>query len=162
MKKRVLILAFASCVAIFAFVRASVFPRTTYTPVFMERSELEKSVFYDAGARELVNPGKIYHRAPYIYVNEKYKGVYIIDNTRPEQPRVEGFIVAPGCMDIAVKGNILYVDNAVDLVAFDLDARRVTKRVKNVFPEPLSPDGQPSYLSRPDDYVLVGWKKNNR
>ncbi|MDR1273820.1 MAG: hypothetical protein LBK12_04650 [Odoribacteraceae bacterium] len=162
MRKRVLILTFASCVAILAFVRASLFPQSVYTPVFMERPELEKSVFYDAGARELVNPGKIYHRAPYIYVNEKYKGVYVIDNTRPEQPRVEGFIVAPGCMDIAIKGDILYVDNAVDLVAFDLSTRRVTKRVKEVFPEPLSPDGRSYYGSRPDDYVLVGWKKSNR
>ena len=133
-----------------------------YTPVFMSRETLEISVKYVSGARNMTETGKIYYRAPYIYVNERYKGVHIINNTDPANPVSEGFILAPGCIDMAVKGNILYLDNAVDLVSFDLDARQVTKRIRNVFCEPLAPDGMRfnSLKNRPEGYILVEWKKN--
>jgi hypothetical protein len=137
------------------------YPVSAYTPVFMEREELERSVSYRQGECDLVNPGKIYHKAPYIYVTEKYKGIHVINNSVPSAPVREGFIVAPGCVDMAIKGNYLYLDNAVDLVAVDLVTKTVTERVKNAFPEPLSPDGYACYVERPDNYVLVGWKKNN-
>jgi hypothetical protein len=139
----------------------SYFPSSSYTPVFMERSELERSVFYSDGARDLVNPGKIYYKHPYIYVSERYKGVHVINNSDPANPRREGFIVAPGAIDMAVKGATLYLDNAVDLVAFDLGTKQVTERLKNIFPEPISPDGLYNYITPPDGYVLVGWKKKN-
>jgi hypothetical protein len=110
----------------------------------------------------MIRTGKIYYRTPYIYVNERYKGVHVINNSDPERPVKEGFILAPGCIDMAVKGNILYLDNAVDLVSFDLDGRQVTKRIRNVFPEPLPPDDfRFSVFNRPEGYVLVEWKKNN-
>jgi hypothetical protein len=62
---------------------------------------------------------------------------------------------------MAVKGNILYLDNAVDLVSFDLDAKEVTKRIRDVFPEPAAPGDSYSYFygERPKDYILVEWRK---
>ena len=134
----------------------------TYTPVFMSRETLDNSVKYIPEARDMKQTGKIYYRSPYIYVNERYKGVHIINNTNPAHPVHEGFILAPGCIDMAVKENILYLDNAVDLVSFDLDNRQVTKRIRNVFPEPLPPDDFYYYRfsNRPEGYVIVEWKKN--
>jgi hypothetical protein len=131
-----------------------------YVPVFMERTELEKSVFYVSEGRELENPGKIYYKSPYIYINERYKGVHVIDNTNPSSPKNIGYIVAPGCLDVAIKGNVMYLDNAVDLVAFDLDSKQVTTREQDVFPEPLAPNGSYYYYhNRPSNTaVLVGWK----
>jgi hypothetical protein len=132
-----------------------------YIPVYMKRADLENSVSYQAAAREMKNPGKIYCKMPYIYVNEKYKGVHVINNTDPRHPVKEGFIVAPGCIDMAVKGNIMYLDNAVDLVAFDLATQQVTKRIKNVFPEPVSPEYAIFYPSGDTEgYILIEWKKN--
>lgn len=130
-----------------------------YTPVFMELSELDKSVFYEPKSRDLINPGKIYVKDNLIFINEKYKGVHIIDNSTPANPQQIGFIIAPGCMDIAVKGNTLYLDNAVDLVAFDLETKEVTERIKNVFPEPLSPENYYYYGDRPNNTIVVGWRK---
>lgn len=153
---------------LFCFALAGIFIVNTsytrvydYVPVFMERSELEKSVSYQSVGRDLVLPGKIYYKSPYIYINEKYKGVHIINNSDPAHPVNEAFIIAPGCIDMAVKGNIIYLDNAVDLVAFNLDSKQVTNRIKNVFPEPFAPDNT-FYLSmnRPEGSVLVAWKKN--
>ena len=130
-----------------------------YVPVFMERTELEKSVSYSPEGRELENPGKIYYRTPYIFINERYKGIHVINNTDPAHPVNEGYIIAPGCLDIAIKNDILYLDNAVDLVAFHLERREVVHRERNIFAESLAPDR--SYFNqRPTkDAILVGWKK---
>jgi len=157
MKRVFLLLLLATLVG-----KADVLPhRNVYSPVFMSREALERSVKYIPGARDMIQTGKIYYRAPYIFVNERYKGVHVINNANPANPVNEGFILAPGCIDMAVKDNILYLDNAVDLVSFDLDSKQVTKRIKNVFPEPLPPDDfmfNPNY-KRPKDYILVEWKK---
>ncbi len=132
-----------------------------YIPVFMTRADLEKSVFYSNQNRELVETGKIYTKGDYIYVNERYKGVHVINNNDPYHPLNEGFISAPGCIDMAVKGDVMYLDNAVDLVAFDLNSKEVKKRVVAVFPEPISPNNmQYNLIDRPKDFILVGWKKN--
>jgi len=136
-----------------------------YTPIFISRETLDNSVKYIAGARDMIQTGKIYYRAPYIYVNERYKGVHIINNTNPANPVNEGFILAPGCIDMAVKGNILYLDNAVDLVSFNLDSKTVTKRIRNVFPEPLPPEDffySYVYYNRPKGYILIEWKKTTK
>lgn len=132
-----------------------------YTPYFMERSELEKSVFYSDAPRKMQNPGKIWVNGDKIFVNERYKGVHIIDNSNPESPVQTGFIVAPGCLDMAVKGNYIYVDNAVDLVAFDMAQKKVTERLKGYFPEPVSPDGERYYWGHDPDKIIVGWRKSN-
>jgi hypothetical protein len=126
----------------------------------MSREMLEQSVSYVQGAREIRNTGKVYYRAPYIYMNERYKGVHVINVADPAHPVREGFILAPGCIDMAVKDNILYLDNAVDLVGFDLVGKTVTDRIRNVFPEPSAPGYSSNYFhDRPENYILVEWRK---
>jgi hypothetical protein len=96
-------------------------------------------------------------------VNERYKGIHVINNANPVHPIYEGFILVPGCMEMAVKENILYLDNAVDLVCFDLDSKQVIIRFKSVFSEPRVPDEKAfeyHYPKRPKGYILVEWKKN--
>ena len=129
-----------------------------WTPYFMKRADLEKSVFMAPQARELVDPGKIWIAGDRIYVVERYKGVHIIDNSDPANPRPAGFISAPGCMDVALKEGVMYLDNAVDLVAFDIAAGTVTSRLKNYFPSPASPAGD-RYLGNSAEMIVVGWKK---
>ncbi len=136
-----------------------------YTPILMTRQSLENSVEM-LSASTIEKPGKIYFKDNYIFINEKYKGVHIINNANPENPIKEGFIRIPGCIDMAMKGNILYADNAVDLVAIDLSDPsniQVTSRVKNVFPELLPPgkDWLPwtfTKENRPENTIIVGWK----
>lgn len=129
-----------------------------WTPYFMKRPELEKSVFYSGEAKEMVNPGKIWVDGDNIYIVERYKGIHIIDNADPANPRQTGFIVAPGCMDVAIKDNIIYLDNAIDLVAFDMTKGIETRRFKEYFPEPASPAGD-RYYNQTSDMILVGWKQ---
>ncbi|MDR2120150.1 MAG: hypothetical protein LBP64_04660 [Tannerella sp.] len=134
-----------------------------YSPVFMERDELERSVFYIPGERTPANPGKIYCRSPYIFVNERYKGIHVINNSDPANPVHEGFIVAPGCIDMAMKGDVLYLDNAVDLVAFDFATKQVTERIRNVMPEPVAPNKMYWHGDRGEKaLILVGWESTNK
>lgn len=138
-----------------------------YTPVLMDRSVMEGTVGFYA-AQPIKEPGKIYVKGSYIFISEKYQGVHIIDNHNPAAPAKIGFFRIPGCVDMAIKGNVLYVDNAVDLVAITYDSTVwsnsvVSSRVKDIFPE-LSPP-ESDYIpweftkeSRPKNTIIVAWK----
>jgi hypothetical protein len=136
-----------------------------YEPIFMLRSELEKSVRIES-PRILENPGKIYLKDDLILINEKYLGIHVIDNFNPSAPENIAFLHIDGCIDIAMKDNVLYADNAVDLVSLlmkpDMTGIQVTSRIKNVFPELQSPDGRGlssrEQMARPENSILVRWK----
>lgn len=137
----------------------------SYLPVFMLRGEMEKAVKAES-PQGMKNPGKIYIYGDYILVNEKYKGIHIIDNHNPESPQNIAFLHIDGCMDMAVKDNLIYTDNAVDLIAIKPNASytsiEVTERLAGLFPELPSPEG--TWLSygindyRPKGGILVAWK----
>ncbi len=137
-----------------------------YTPVFMERGEMENAVKIEA-AQPLHSPGKIYVYGQYILVNELYKGIHIIDNSNPASPLNMAFLHIDGCIDMAMKDNVLYADNAIDLIALKTNDHfvsvQVTQRIKSIFPETQSPDGLWSPYTankyRPENGILVAWKK---
>ncbi|MBN2520845.1 MAG: hypothetical protein JXB17_10100 [Bacteroidales bacterium] len=137
-----------------------------YTPVLMNRESIEKSV-YTTSAIAINKTGKIYVKDSLFFISEKQKGVHVINNANPAVPINTGFINVPGCVDIAVKGNILYLDNAVDLIAVDISEYpdiTITERIKNIFPESCPPgyDYIPDkYLpsNRPKNTVIVRWIK---
>lgn len=137
-----------------------------YYPILMERPALEKSVFVRE-TREINNPGKIYYKDNTIYLNELYKGIHVIDNSDPANPKNIAFINIPGCIDIVIKNNSLLADNAIDLVSIDLSNGvqnlTLTSRTKNVFPESTPPDMDyiPSafnHSNRPENTIIVGWE----
>jgi hypothetical protein len=132
---------------------------SNYRAVYMDRETLEHSVSLLETGKEIKNPGKIYVKHPYLFINEKYKGVHIFDNTDPAKPVNKGFIVAPGCLDMAVKNNIIYLDNAVDMVCFDFKTGKEMKRIPKVFPPLVAPDG--SSQNHPDEFIIVEWVKRN-
>jgi len=138
-----------------------------YKPVLMNRENLENSIMF-LSARQMCATGKIYFKDNYIYISERYLGVHVIDNSNPSLPENIGFISVPGSIDLAMKNNILYVDNSVDLVAIDLSKGfanlEVTTRLKDVFPELVPPDGKImksifTKENRPENTYIVGWEE---
>lgn len=108
--------------------------RTT-VPVTISIEQVRAGIASQA-PQDLINPGKIYVKDNYIFVNEVKKGIHIIDNTNPQQPKVIAFLKIPGVIDMAVKENTLYADSYVDIVTFDISnpvAIKETGRVKDVF-----------------------------
>lgn len=142
-------------------------PFSAYKPILMDREELENSISF-TGEQEMINAGKIYLKGNTIYINEKYKGIHVIDNTDPSNPKKTGFIVIPGCIDMAMKDDILFADNSIDLISINVadgpSQLTVTKRLIGIFPELAAPDNrmlQSQYLveNRPENTLIVGWEK---
>jgi hypothetical protein len=136
---------------------------SAYEPILMSRKQLEVSVVKKA-PMTIANPGKIYKYGNYILINEQYKGVHIINNIDPASPQNIAFIQVPGTLDFAVKDNVLYVDNAIDLVAVniaDMNDIQVSKRIPAAFPKLLPPDKMGTdydEAAMPKDAIIVGWK----
>lgn len=137
-----------------------------YCPQLMERGVLEKSV-EALSARPMHTTGKIYVRGRYLFINEKYEGIHIVDNQNPAAPRLISFLRIPGNIDMAVKGNLLYADNGPDLVTIDITnpaAVQVRGRVRDAFRELPPPEmwmiaPACGSESRPANTVVVGWQK---
>ncbi len=87
-------------------------------------------------AQALENPGKIYVKDNFLFINEVKKGIHVIDNTNPSAPKAVSFIQILGNIDIAVNGNILYADSYTDFVTLDIsnpnDVKEVSRN-KDVF-----------------------------
>jgi hypothetical protein len=108
-----------------------------YEPVYMSYETLRSAVKSEQ-PRALKNPGKIYVRGSYIFINETDKGIHIINNNNPSSPQNIGFINIPGNIDMAVIGNVLYADSYIDLLTIDISNPQnvvVLKRVENVLPQ---------------------------
>ncbi len=114
---------------------------TTYTyramvPVYLEMSDVRARTIVIEPGQELENPGKIYLYGNYLLINEPQEGIHILDNTNPASPINLNFIPIKGNVDLAVNNNMLYADNYVDLLVFDISNIRAIKqveRVKDVF-----------------------------
>jgi hypothetical protein len=109
---------------------------TFFEPVYKTKAEVREDI-KSGTPRQVENPGKINILGRYIFLNEVDKGIHIIDNANPSQPKNTGFIAVPGNMDLAIKGNILYADLYTDLVAIDISnptSVKLTKVVEGVFP----------------------------
>jgi hypothetical protein len=112
---------------------------TANAPVYMSYTDLRSAVKMTT-AREMNNPGKIYFKDNFIFINEKMKGVHVYDVSNPNNPQNKGFIEIPGNVDIAIKDNILYADSYVDLVSIDVSSFSAIKevgRVEKIFPYTL-------------------------
>jgi hypothetical protein len=119
---------------------------------------------------EIDTTGKIYVKDSYLYINELYDGIHVIDNTDPSSPERIAFIPIPGNVDMAIKGTTLYADSYVDLVAIDiadpLNAVEVA-RIEDAFPYftpwPWIEEGfvGGSQVENPDESlgVVVGWER---
>ncbi|TGV02498.1 LVIVD repeat-containing protein [Flavivirga rizhaonensis] len=86
--------------------------------------------------KNIEEAGKIYAYKNYIFVSDNNKGVHVIDNSNPKQPKVTKFIKIPGNEDISVKDDFLYADSATDLVVFDIsniNSITLVERLKDVF-----------------------------
>lgn len=133
-------------------------------PVYMERSEFKNAVKVTS-ATEISNPGKIYLKDNYIFINENLKGIHVIDNSDPANPVFVSFVEIPGNVDMAVKDSILYADSFTDLVALDIsDIHNIHEvgRIDSIFPYTLPPIWEENQFPvgrvEPDKGIVVGWE----
>ncbi|WP_378184109.1 hypothetical protein [Aquimarina sp. SS2-1] len=135
---------------------------TQYEPVLLDRSDFESSVVLE-DPMAIETSGKIYIKDNLLFINEVHKGFHIYDNTDPTSPTPIKFLKAPGSTDLAVRDNMIYINQATDLIAVEYSSTNeitLTKRVVDVFPELRSPDGFLPY-GTPENNVVIGWTRIN-
>lgn len=106
-----------------------------YEPVYTTVAEIRQSISLDE-PHAIKGVGKIYFKDGIMFVNEPGEGVHIIDNHNPASPQPKKFLKIPGNYDLAIKGNTLYADSYVDLVALDIsdiNAIKETGRLEGIF-----------------------------
>ena len=107
------------------------------TPVYMTKEEIRLGTPTTESARELVNPGQFYYYQQHIFIVERGEGIHVIDNANPNLPQQKYFLAIPGAENLAIKNDIMYVNNYIDLLAIDvtnLDNTSLIGRTEDVFP----------------------------
>ena len=151
----------------------------TYTylinePVFMSTETFRKSVVVTPDPQPISNYGKMCFYEGYIFIAESEKGIHIVNNSDPSNPKNVGFIELLGNADLAIRNNKLYADALIDLVWFDISnpaKPKLEERLENVFAKymPLPPtdneygiDYSQCYDSYGSKGVVVGWDVKQR
>ena len=133
-----------------------------FRPIYATESEAEIKTL---PPREIENPGKIYVINNYLLVIDQLKGVHVFDNQNASNPVNIGFLQIVGTNDVAVRDNILYADQAADLIALDIsDPKNIklTSKVKGVFPfgaqYPEQAQGNYFECADPAKGLVIGWE----
>jgi hypothetical protein len=107
------------------------------TPVFEVLTKFRESI-KSQPAMNIGVGGKITVAGNFIYLSEPLKGIHVIDNSDPSNPKNISFINIPGNEDMAISGKTMYADAYGDLVTFDISNPLdvVAKNfAANVFPD---------------------------
>lgn len=130
-----------------------------YEPVYTTFEEIRASVAFEE-PEAMNDPGKIYLKGNFIYINEAGKGIHVIDNSDPSKPVKSGFINIPGTYDMAIRGDVLYADSYMDLLAIDIsnvDDIKVISRIENLMWENGN-SGNDFFISAQNG-VVTDWKE---
>ncbi len=121
-------------------------------PIYISLAEMQQSVA-SGPPQALQNPGKIWIYGHYLFINELYKGIHIVDNRNPAAPKPIGFVNIPANVDLAVRGQVLYADNHTNLLALNISdpqAVKLSRVLPSVFPA--------RYSSDPNKGIVLDWK----
>lgn len=132
-------------------------------PITMTLNELHASTG-SLLPEPIQNSGKIYAYQDYIFINDLYRGIHVIDNSNPANPEKIRFINIPGNVDLSIKDNFLYADCLRDLVIMDISDIhniRPVARLEGVLqdntPWPIEADIIDYAEIDYENEVIVGW-----
>ncbi len=140
-------------------------------PVFMSKKDFRQSVQVTSEVRKIENYGKICFHKGFLYISEPGVGLHVLDNRKPENPKLVAFVEIVGNADLAIEDDVLYADSYVDMVYFDLSnpAKPVVKgRLEDAFPDarPAIENGYAFDYERcrsgAKDSVVVAWNLGER
>lgn len=126
-----------------------------YTPIIETTSSLRAKVKSSAGI-DVANAGKLFVIGNYVFLNEREKGIHVIDNTNPASPINKAFITIPGNTDLWVSNNVLYANCYTDFLAIDItDINNITttKVIEDIFIDVRFING----YSTTQGSVITGW-----
>ena len=138
-----------------------------YKPVYS--NDLDDIVVLEE-PRPLQDVGKIYSYQNLLLVNERQKGLHVIDNSDPTQPNKLHFLKIAGSNDVAIKNGYLYADQfdnlivvSIDELANIIDKKMMEDAFENYADYNLTPDEYDVYYECPDPGrgVVVSWVQDS-
>lgn len=131
---------------------------TNFEAVVMEREAFEAS-FEMLPPQTISKAGKIYIKDNFLFVNDVNKGFQIYNYSNPTQPIPLVYLKTLGATDVAVRDNLLYINQAVDLITVLYDTSTqsfsVIDRDRDVFPQKRAPNGQ--WHNTADNEIIIAW-----
>ncbi len=128
-------------------------------PIYMPYDEFRAS-FEVLPPAPIAAPGKIFVKDHLLLINDINRGVHIIDNQNPAEPKPLAFLKILGSRDIAVFDHYLYVDSFVDFLVIDLQdpaGPQLIQRIEDIFPwQPEVWFSDPFLDADPDKGMVIG------
>ncbi|MDL2220998.1 hypothetical protein LJC35_00420 [Parabacteroides sp. OttesenSCG-928-N08] len=141
-------------------------------PLFISMDDFRNSIDIRTIPEPIEYRGKMCFYNDYMYISEPEKGIHIIDNRNPSNPRSVGFIELMGNVDLSIRANTLYADAYIDLVWFDISNPAQPTfggRLENVFPYAMPETNNNDRIDysmceegKKKNQVVVGWKVARR
>ena len=167
MKKKFLLLLFVASLGLVSCEKSDDGKYADYLvarPLTISKTEFKNGVDIIAPL-PIQESGKIYAYQDYIFVNDKYRGVHVIDNSNPNAPKKISFIKIAGNVDISIKDDYLFADSLMDLVVLDISNVtdiKIVNRLNNVLRDNVVwPANVDFYEGEDIDYeneILLGWE----
>lgn len=167
MKKKFLLLLFVATLGLVSCEKSDDGKYADYLvarPLTISKAEFKNGVDIIAPL-PIQESGKIYAYQDYIFVNDKYRGVHVIDNSNPNAPKKISFIKIAGNVDISIKDDYLYADSLMDLIVLDISDVtdiKIVNRLNNVLRDNVVwPANVDFYEGDGIDYeneILLGWE----
>ncbi len=136
-----------------------------YDPVLTTTNQFRTKEVKTFSGATLKNPGKIYFYKNYLLVNEAGKGIHFYDIANPAQPKEVVFYSILGNFDMAIKDDLLYADNVIDLLQIDIKDvlnPKISKRLENYNNQYTSPNqNYVAYYEKTNQIQEVDCRQNN-
>lgn len=134
-------------------------------PKYIRSDDFTK--IYSTDTMPFIELGNIVKYGNYLLINDKFRGIHVIDNSDPSNPKKVLFWNIPGNTEFTVDGTTLYADNSVHLLIIDIsdiNQIKVISYIKDYYlnsePDEPRPPNFRGYFECVDQSkgVHVGWE----
>ena len=114
-----------------------------------------------------IDQGSFVENNGFIYINERFKGIHVFDNSNLGNPIKVYFWHIPGNSEFTVDGNFLYADNSRHFITIDISDPaniKVLSHVKDLFSNGMENENYPKNYRGVFECVefekgiVVGWE----
>jgi hypothetical protein len=103
---------------------------TGLAPIYISPDDF--SFISSTEPREANDQGSFFFADDFYYINERFRGIHVFDNTVPSDPVKIYFWNIPGNTEFSVEGDLLYADNSRHLITIDISDKADIKYVSHV------------------------------
>lgn len=152
------LLAFSSCIK-------ETIRMEGMAPIYVSPEDF--SLVKSLEAQESRDQGSILEVGDYIYINERFTGIHVFDNSDPEHPEKILFWSIPGNTEFTIDGDYLYADNSRHLLTINIAVPThiyVEGHIKDVYTINMENQNYPkNYYGRFectefDKGIVIGWE----